>query len=75
MQLRMHALTHSVGALSLFVVPVCALQEILADAVERLSPPEKRGSIVRNSANVVAFEEHTDPATGQTGRQGGREGA
>lgn len=52
-------------------------QEILADAVERLSPPEKRGSVIRNSANVVSFEEGTDPATGgcrQAGRQFSGEG-
>lgn len=40
------------------------VQEILADAVDRLCPPEKRGSIIRNSANVVSFEETKDPATG-----------
>jgi hypothetical protein len=51
-------------------VPLCLCvceQEILADAVERLSPPEKRGSVIRNSANVVSFEEGTDPATGGRG--------
>lgn len=46
------------------VISRITLQEILADAVDRLCPPEKRGTIIRNSANVVSFEETKDPATG-----------
>ncbi len=49
--------------LRLLSLPSC-MQEILADAVDRLCPPEKRGTIIRNSANVVSFEETKDPATG-----------
>lgn len=37
-----------------------ALQEILADAVERLAGP----NVIENSANVTGFEEIRDPATG-----------
>jgi hypothetical protein len=50
-------------------------QEILSDAVARLAPPEKRASIVQNSANVVSFEEGTDPATGARQPGGGGGGA
>ena len=46
-------------------------QEILADAVDRLCPPEKAGSIIRNSANVVSFEEDKDPVTGEGWAGGG----
>jgi zeaxanthin epoxidase len=46
------------------VISRITLQEILADAVDRLCPPDKVGSIIRNSANVVSFQETQDPATG-----------
>jgi hypothetical protein len=39
---------------------LCGLQEILADACERLAGP----NVIENSSNVVAYEELRDPATG-----------
>jgi hypothetical protein len=36
------------------------LQEILADACERIAGP----NVIENSSNVVAYEELRDPATG-----------
>jgi zeaxanthin epoxidase len=52
------------------VISRITLQEILADAVDKLTPADKKGSIIRNSANVVSFQETQDPATGASGGGG-----
>jgi hypothetical protein len=51
------------GRLLLFIwlfAAVCCLQEILADACERIAGP----NVIENSSNVVAYEELRDAATG-----------
>eukprot|EP00882_Tetradesmus_deserticola_P025468 GHRQ01027977.1.p4 GENE.GHRQ01027977.1~~GHRQ01027977.1.p4 ORF type:complete len:143 (+),score=22.84 GHRQ01027977.1:97-525(+) len=48
---------------SLPVLLLCGLQEILADACERIAGP----NVIENSSNVVAYEELRDPATGGHG--------
>jgi hypothetical protein len=64
MQVRVTTAVSLVEDSELYDVFALLLQEILADAVDRLCTPEKRGSIIRNSANVVSFEETKDTATG-----------